>query len=83
LSVVFAVLLTEATSDTPDASEDEDPLNTLDLIVVQDILNEIANGNNHSNLHLRNDMLESFSAMEKSVWNVLLKKKWEFLQVLL
>jgi hypothetical protein len=33
LSVVFAIFLTKSSSDTPDASEDKDPLNALNFIV--------------------------------------------------
>lgn len=82
-SVVFSVLFSEASTDAPNASEDEDPFNALDIVVVQDVLNELADGNDHGNLHLWDDVLECFLAMEKSVGHVLLEEKRELSKILL
>jgi hypothetical protein len=63
-SVIFTVLLTEATTNTPDTGENEDPFDTLNLVVVQDVFHKFTNGHHHRNLHLWNNMLKCFSTVE-------------------
>jgi hypothetical protein len=71
-SVIFTILLSEATTDTPDDGEYEDLLesSSLDFLYLKDRLDEFTDGHNHGDLYLRDDMFEILSYMVESFRHV-------------
>ena len=74
LLVVLSFLPGVTSTNAPNACKDEDVLKALDLLMVEDVLEELAHAHDHRNLDLRDDMLEALGAVEQCVWDVLIKQ---------
>jgi hypothetical protein len=74
-SIVLTILLSESTTDAPNACENEYLLKSgsLDFSGVHNRCDELANRDNHGNLYLRDDVLHEFSTVVKSLRQVSLE----------
>ena len=61
---IFTFLLNVTTTDAPDTGEHEDVFKTFNLVVVDDVLEQLAHGHNHADFLLGYDVLEGLGAME-------------------
>jgi len=78
LTVIVAILLSEAGTEAPYASENEDVLETLD-ITLKHGLQKLANGGNHGQVDVRHKVLESLANVLERFFNVLIKESLEVL----
>ena len=82
LSVLATVFEIKSSTEAPDAAEDKYECQSLNSRVLEDALKELAQGNNHADFYLRNQIFECSLDVLEGFFNVLIEVALELLLAL-